>query len=492
MILFSNLAYASESLSVMNAYTTEDLVTVFLKDQGEPVDHVYIGNEECTDYFIQEVGPVRTVIIVDNSLSIQEKYRSDIKEFLIDLVAARNDGDLFTIATFSEDVNYLVQESNDYLDIKNKIKELNFMNQDSYFTKTLYQVMDEVGTSKEIYYTRLIVIADGADDESLGYTDNELHKRIQSVKVPIYTIGCTTANNSENLKRMFALSRISNGRNYLIDDTGLSDIFQDILNDNNIIRVDLTPPGELCDGTYKSVRINSGDQYCITELMMPFKAAVSKVASEHTEQVEQTVEPSSMEFMEDKTVPETNIQIPWGPIAVIVIFVSIIFATLMMYLKKNKKIPLDYKEVDISAIGQFQNIPVVQKKQSTDTELLDIKRMGEKNATEIFTDGQSMKLCLQDLQDSSKTFEYPVRDRVLIGKDRTRCQIVVNYNKYISAVHCEVIAKEHGFVVRDGGGNVSASTNGTFVDEKKAAPELPLPAGSVLRLGAVKFMVTYK
>lgn len=63
---------------------------------------------------------------MDNSLSIHERYREAIRDFLEELVAARSDGDTFVIATFAEDVTYLVEESNNYLDIKAKIDEGGF------------------------------------------------------------------------------------------------------------------------------------------------------------------------------------------------------------------------------------------------------------------------------------------------------------------------------------------------------------------------------
>ena len=46
--------------------------------------------------------------------------------------------------------------------------------------------------------------------------------------------------------------------------------------------------------------------------------------------------------------------------------------------------------------------------------------------------------------------------------------------------------------MRDGGGDVIASTNGTFVNDKRVAPELPLPSGSILKLGQVRLKVSYK
>ena len=96
------------------------------------------------------------------------------------------------------------------------------------------------------------------------------------------------------------------------------------------------------------------------------------------------------------------------------------------------------------------------------------------------------------MDNPSRTFEYPLRDKILIGRDSSKCQIVIDYSTYVSGIHCEVASRGGSLFVRDGGGDVIASTNGTFVNDKRAAPELPLPSGSILKLGQVRLKVSYK
>ena len=275
VIALTVIASADDQLPVMNAYTTQEGVTLFVESPGAGVEQVYIGNAACQRLTESELGATRTVVLLDNSLSIQEGYRQGIKTFLTDLVAARNDGDTFTIATFSEDVVYLTQDDNDYLAIKEKIDAITFANQKSYFTKALYQVLSDIAESGTIQYTRVIVIADGAENEELGYTDDELYQKIRAVQVPIDTIGCSTGDNAENLKKMFSLSRISNGKDYLIDNTSLPDILQDVIQEeNHLVRIDVTPTQAMSDGTVRSVRVNfTGGAYASAEIAMPFWAA---------------------------------------------------------------------------------------------------------------------------------------------------------------------------------------------------------------------------
>ena len=492
MMLFCNPVFAAELSAVMNAYTTDENITLFLRNQGEELSQVYIGSEECEDYSVEDLGPIRTTVIVDNSLSIQAKYRNDIKSFLADLVAARNDGDLFTIATFAEDITYLVEDSNDYLDIKNKIDSFEFANQETFFSKTLYTVIQDIEKNEDIRYSRVIIVADGADYEAYGYTDEELHRKIESARIPIYTIGCATAagDNSEQLKEMFSLSRMTNAQSYLIDETPLSEILQSISNDVDIEKLILVPQDSLCDGSVKTIRLEYGDHFSVVNVNMPFKAtpveepSSSVVESSSSAPVEIDTKPT---IPEPKPLPEEEPTVPVVLIIALVVLAVVIIVAGVVLSRKKKKSVAGKEKVDLSGLGHSKDTAVIRPKSSTGTEILGTGS----SKTGIISGGQSIRIRLQDIQNPSKTFEYPIRERVLIGKDRTKCQIVIDYNKYVSSVHCEVFQKGKDFYVRDGGGDVVSSTNGTFVNDERVIREHPLPADSILKLGEVSFRVTF-
>ena len=485
LALCCSLAFGAEAPCVMNAQTTGDTITAFVKAPEAEISQVHIGNEECQSYTQGELGAIRTVVIVDNSLSIRQTYREGIKDFLKELVAARRDGDTFTIATFAKDITYLVQDSNDYLDIRNRIDAFSFVDQETFFSNTLYDVLTDLEGSSAGIYTRVIVIADGVDNETLGYTESELHEKIQNALIPIYTIGCSADNNEENLKNMFSLSRLSNGKSYLADEIGFPGILQDILQDTDIIKITITPPDALCDGTVKNVRISFGEAYCGAELAMPFKelAAEPETAPETT-----APPPETASAVPDE--PEASLPIPSILIGALgICLVCGILAAVM--LSRKRKADTGPESSDLPEWKPVQETKAAPAA-AGETELLKPGHPRSGDETGIISGSRSVKLCLQDIKDPSRTFEYPIRDRVLIGRDAARCQIVIDYNRYISSVHCEVLAKGGGYVVRDGGGTVIASKNGTFVNEKKAAPEQPLPSGSTLRLGEVSFKVSFR
>lgn len=478
--------HAAELTSVMNVYTCPDSVVLFMKNQGQEIDNVYLGNDEAKRFQEEEAGPVRTVVVLDNSLSIDEKYRDDIKTFLIDLVAARNDGDMFTIATFEKELNYLVRESNDYLYIKEQIEALQFEDQVSYFTNVMYTVMNDISAYENIMYTRMIVIADGVDNEALGYTDDELNSKIHSVQIPVYTLGCSSEGNEENLKKMFALSRMSNGKSYLLDDIPVNQVLQDIAADTDVVKLTVMPQDKSCDGTSKPVRISFGQDYCVTEASMPFKAAVEPISQETKTEPETAIETEAQVSEPESEFPVVLFGI-LGALAVIIVIAVVMLA-------RKKKPKEEEEQPDLSVIGHSQKTFIKKRQNDSErkTEILHSGNQGpQKNATNILGGASGIKLILQDMDHPSKKFECLLRDRILIGRDGTRCQVVIDYNDYVSGIHCEVVTKGNSLYVRDGGEDVIVSTNGTFVNDKKVAPELPLPSGAVLKLGEVKLKVTY-
>ena len=63
---------------------------------------------ECHPIAEEEI-PIETIILLDNSLSVTEKYRPLIRTIMSELAANRMEREQFTIAVFSDEIQYLVQ-----------------------------------------------------------------------------------------------------------------------------------------------------------------------------------------------------------------------------------------------------------------------------------------------------------------------------------------------------------------------------------------------
>ena len=81
-------AFAAETTAVIEAYTEEDKVVLYVSGiEGEVQEVFYqIGNTSCEVTEYQTIGqhdnPIYTLIIWDNSLSVMNNYEDVIKEIL--------------------------------------------------------------------------------------------------------------------------------------------------------------------------------------------------------------------------------------------------------------------------------------------------------------------------------------------------------------------------------------------------------------------------
>lgn len=105
---------------------------------------------------------------------------------------------------------------------------------------------------------RIVIVSDGVDNKTMGYTKEELYGLLKEHPYPIYTLGCAdkSNSNSEALKNMSALSRLTQAEAWLLDDVGDSmAVVQGVAGSNDVIRVEITVPAELRDGADKGVKL---------------------------------------------------------------------------------------------------------------------------------------------------------------------------------------------------------------------------------------------
>ena len=150
---------------------------------------------------------MKTLILVDHSLSIPKADRSKTKEMLVDLIAEKKDNELVRIATFDQGVHYLTEYITDYTELKKAVQSIEYKDQETYLTDVLYEVLEKDFLASEDIYNRIIIISDGVDNKALGYTKEELYTKVKERAIPVYTIGCSDGKNEEQLKNMFAISR---------------------------------------------------------------------------------------------------------------------------------------------------------------------------------------------------------------------------------------------------------------------------------------------
>ena len=480
--LLCGVALATEEPAVLNACTVEQSLVLYLPQQETPVQNVYIGSREIPVFTVEPPGPIHTVVLLDNSLSIRPEFRQPIVELLEELAASRSDGDIFTIATYAESLQYLVQESNDYLEIKAAVDAITFNNQNSYCTNSLYQLVEDALQWQEQLqcFTRLVVLSDGTDHEVLGYTDQELEEKIRQAQLPIYTVGCQGQENEEELKQLFALSRLSGGGSYLMS-TDVTAILQGLRDAVAVMeRMEISVPADLCDGSQQMVRLSWGETHSSVEMTMPFLA----ITPEPESALEPEPEPEPEPKPEPEPVPEQPLSwMVWAGGGLILCAA----AGVVMFLRQRKRRAEQAAAVEAATAAAEPELDYDRTEIVGSHITWDVNR---EEPTAVLTGGHSVRLRLQGMDDPGEVYEYSVNDRLLIGKDRSRCRIVVD-QRYISGVHCMVMAEGSLFYVQDGAPDGKPSTNGTYVNGIRVTEATPLPAEAILKLGQRSYRVQY-
>ncbi|MCI8398128.1 MAG: VWA domain-containing protein [Oscillibacter sp.] len=420
--------------------------------------------------------PVETIVLLDNSLSIQKSERPVIKELLGDLIANRMEGERYTFATISDQVNYLCNGVSDYASLKTLVEGLEFKDQRTQLADGLYAVLDSLKQSDEGTLRRVLLIADGVDNKQVGYTQSELAALIQELGYPLYTVGCTnqSASATEELQNLFALSRLTPGASYYLPEVQQTmDIVSGVTAWNSAVQLVIQLPAEVCDGMPKALRAVGGDGSVYTaELKMPLAAP----AEQETPPTPAPAPAPAPEVPAPQPVEEPAPKGDSLPLILIggvaVLAVAIIAALLLLRKKKD----------DERIVEEPEAIPPVEAPAETEIVPGD---SGDPGKTEgIFDAAPSTRLVFQDLDTPSRRIETALKDTILVGRDGSVCQVVFS-EASVARQQCRIYRQGSWIMVE----NLSKS-NITKLDGRPVTEPRELVSGSTLKMGRVQVRVT--
>lgn len=490
LLLCHSISLAAEPGSVLSFGTEEKDIILYIQNPGETYEvQCQIGTSEAETIkshpITEDAIPIKTILLLDNSLSVVEKYRPMIQTILSDLAANRMVGEQFTVATFSEEVNYLLEDCSDYTQIKQAIDGISYNNQETYLTDILYDMLTEMNTKNDAILKRIVIVSDGVDNKSIGYTKEELYALLEKTPYPIYTVGCTYGNNNEQLKNMFALSRMTGGESYLLDEVSDSmTIVNGVASLNQAVKVIVTPKTKDCDGTKKGIGITvtTGGQTKTStlEITMPFSTieeTTPEKTTAETTTVESITEPVIIE-PEKKEFPIAAIWIGGG-----VLLILVVGGVLFYILKKREK-----ENTFLSAESQRfeERRDTTLEGSAHQTQIMGGGSLdSERHEGTVLLWGKDVprKLILEDVNNPVKRFEVSLSDSVLIGYNKG-CQICLNYEETVSGNHCRIYGENGKYYVE----NLS-KTNGTLMDGKRVIHTAEIYTGCVLTLGNLKMKV---
>ncbi|MCR5526164.1 MAG: FHA domain-containing protein [Lachnospiraceae bacterium] len=484
--------FGESAAKVMYALADKNNVKIYLQVEGDaPQGSSYqIGNTACEDITAKTVSEddagMRTLIMVDNSLSIPEQYRDFITELIDGIVDSHGENEYIRIATFADDIEYQSNFLNDYTALKNVAASIKYSDQETYLTDVLSGVLDElesdINSESEPFkgYTRILVISDGVDNKPLGITKEELNDKIKKLGIPIYTIGAEKADNNSELENMFALSRISNADSFVLNDSlSTEDVLSSMNKDHGMLLITAAIPEALKDGSRKNTLLKLGDSISLQfEVDMPFGDGIA-AASEEAIETEATEQVPSEDYTIDiddekestgflSKISDFRKERPavfWSILLGIGIVLGVIIYTVIYFIRKPKK-----SETSDEPRKEYTGATEVIRDDHDDHSTRSLFDKSQPTRT--------YRLILTDVNDPSKIFQCGFTNSAIIGRDGGVTDITIDYDKSISKRHCMISCRSGRFYITDLG-----SSNKTRLNDQPVTTETEIMSGNRITLG---------
>lgn len=500
MFLVSSMCVmAAGDYKLLQTDTNENQIVAYIEgDTDISLLECQIGMVPCEEIQIETMKespfPFHTIVLVDNSLSITQANRDKVLDLLKNFVKEINDQEYISIAVYGEDIEFLIEKSQDVQALEEAIDRIEQHDQDTYLTDIMYDLLD---TLKEGEYTRFIVVSDGVDNKSIGITKEELTEKLKDHPHPVYTLGHVYKNNETELENMFALSRATNGKEFLLDETeDVAVIISELRDVQNMMCIRAAIPEELQDGSSKNVLFtiqnNSGTHEIKTRVDLPFSLKEPEPEPEPSREPAPTVEPTVEPTEEPTTEPEPESEpvevpeekesgIPLGTIAAVLVIIGAVVVLVINKKgsKKEKKSKEEKSREKLSKEKKKTEKPITVPESNPSREYVPVP---DPEMT-VMLDRRYL-LILKDIHSPGRVFKYPLDDKVVIGRNTDKVNIAIDYNLTVSGQHCEIYARSNRFYIRD-----LNSSNKTCLNGHEIKTETELFSGSIIKVGEVEFSV---
>lgn len=490
------VANAAGDYQVLQVCASQEKIVAYMKGSTEIQEVVcQIGMTPCEGVefsaFTDGSMTLHTIVLFDNSLSITDASKQKAQEVLKAYFESKNENEYVSLAVFGEDITFLAEHTNDAAQLCEALEGIVHNDQDTYLTDVMYDLMDTLDKEE---YTRFVVVSDGVDNKSIGITKEELLDKLESNNHPIYSLGHIYKSNETQLENMFALSRMTNGSSFLLDDVDdASVIVDELVKVDDIVRVKADIPQDVKDGSDKSMLFTltsaAGVSEVKAEVEMPFsikeepESIPETTVEETVTMVETTEETTTVEVtsvVEEATqVQQTEPEDSGMDLSTVLALIVLVAALVLLLLKnkkdKNKPEKKDKKKKEQTAAIQ---VPVAEEK----TIIESTPYMPDPEATVMLE--RRYMLVLKDAHDASKIFKYPLDNKITLGRNVDKVNIAIDYNKTVSGMHCEIFVRNSHFYIRD-----LNSANKTYVNGQIVSTETEIRSGCIIALGEVELSV---
>ena len=516
----------------------EPTVTRVFTQQGSPSVMWYVSGMEGT---LGEVGAAigtipceivacgkireesdlafRTIVLLDNSLSISQPNREKAKELVSQVIKNHAERETFEIYTFSTE-HHQIGSGTNYDELILAVQNVAFENQDAYLIECVAQILSDIGKDGAQYYNRILLISDGVDDNVSGRTFSELMDMLEDddYRCPIHTIASIWEKDKTGVKDLSALSRKVGAQSFIIDEyEDISQIVSQIDSDYDADYFMFDLPLEEKDGTVKllqlEVNTSQGTFRVAREINTPTRTQeeedflneqVQTDTEDGTDIVEEVedqpiteapkrvlviVEPDGQEETEAKSELETSSgKYPLSVFIGIGIGVAALLLALLLLLitrRRRKSVwddDFDYWKQNENDRRQKDTDEEREQREMTYMEEHPDSHNGDTVGMWDNIGGGSGKNIILNGIDNNSHYDFVLRYETLIGRD-SLCTVVLK-DKKVSRKHCQLIAREEELYIEDMG-----SKNGTFVNGERVIGEMPIHSGDILKVGDTSFKV---
>jgi len=483
---------------VVSAITGEDAVYFYIQGISEiqPGSSIQIGNAVCTEEEVsiaklsEMTPPMRTIILLDNSKSIPVSAYETIKEILLNITEGALEREEIKIGVISDQINYLCDYTSDKEALQQIIVNVEYNDQDTYLSDVLYEQILALNQENTGIFTRIIVVADGADDKAIGYTNEEVRQLIGHNPYPVYTLGIPNKNNENQLETLFSFSRAAGADGFLMDgSTENTEIVNALVKDRSNICIRVMPDAALLDGSEKSVLLKlqtaEGESSLTTSVRMPFgngsaihqEEPAIEESEEDNEQEEETEEVSVLPVINVEEEPEeSSMGLIIGIIIGTVLFLLLVIIITLIIVKRKKRVVVSETAVaDSWNMAKRDETELVEADETT--EIMGVYE-NDDHAVGLW---KKKYVYIKCMEDESIMFKLPAKEVIRIG--RQDCDINLE-DKKVSRKHCEIILRGNMLYIKD-----LDSANGTIYQELKVYDETPVVSGGIVQIGLYHYSV---
>ncbi len=549
------IAASLHRVSIKQVYLFKDVLRVYADVEdidGNSIDSIkktnavaHLNQKKLTTSSVKKFAEsgegVADIFLIDISKSLNDAQMAQVKKAMQKWASEMKPNDRMAIITFGEEVQTVLDYSNDPKQIQKAIKKI----ENTGMKTRLYGAVNEgltLSTRNDVDLPKkkdIIIVTDGLNDSNGGVSMDDVKESLKKRRIPLYCLWLEKPGNSEGESTMNTLADLSGGKMYNLGNKDIDAVYEQVHEriQNSFVFDFAYSDNEFFNGTTSNLELKvTADGKTPTDSLETYFSAPTEKALEQNmvgvvqaaasateaagekkeendgdensdkESEEESDEESEEESDEDGEEKDNMLVIII--IAVIVLLLLILIFSLVKILKGKKKKQNDSSMNAINSMNSMDSVGLsdagntsfrgmdsygTDASGSLDTVFVDHVHSSDVEAVELTSAGKkdmwsqsipvtsSITVKLLDM-NSGEVKIANVQNEYHIGRRKDN-DLIVNSPK-VSGNHC-MLYVEHGKVyIQD-----MASTNGTKLNGSLVQETRELKTGDMLAIADRKYQV---